>query len=171
MFQPQAVQATTAGQDYIDLDTDVYSIITVLDVDNARLLTREVSWAARLQMCEQGTGKPIEGELSHYFPWARRLYLRQTPPDARDLHISFRFHPPMLTNGDLALYPATPPQYDEAILWLAVAKCDAAHPTPASKERDALGQAERMLGIVREQRAEEKNGMRNSFLRLDGYQF
>lgn len=171
MFQPAAVQATVAGQDYIELDTDVYSVITVLDVTNAHLLSRESSWADRLRHCEQGEGKPPEGELSHYFPWAKRLYLRSTPADVRDLQISFRFHPPMLTTGDLALYPATPPQYDEAILWLAVAKCDAAHPTPASKERDALGQAERMLGVVREQRAEEKHGMRNSYLTLPGYGF
>lgn len=171
LFQPAAVQATTASQDYIEIDTDVYAIISVLDITTARQLDRESSWARRMDFCEPGEGKPPEGELSHFFPWAKRLYLRQTPPDERDLQISYRFHPPLLTDADLELYPATPPQYDDAILHLAIHKADTLHPTEHSAKRNALAEAERILGVVREQRAEEKNAMRKSHLQLRGYQF
>lgn len=171
LFQPQAVQACTAGQDWIEIDTDVYAIISVFDTSSGLPLKREDSWVDRLRYC--GTsGAPPEGELTHYFPWAKRLYLRATPSDTRNLNISFRFHPAMLTNADLALHPETPPQFDEALVWLAVSKYDAAHPSEASKSRDALGQAEKLLNGLIEQKSEEKGaGLRQSYVSMYGYGF
>lgn len=172
LFQPKAVQACTPGQDYIDLDTDVYSMISVVDTTTGRPLKREAGWVERLRFCEAGDSMPPEGELTHWYPWAKRLYLRNTPTDDRDLHMSFRFHPPELTNADLTLHPATPNQFDEAIMWLAVHKYDTAHPSETSAKRNARGEAENILGIEKQQRAEEKSaGMFGGYVSMLGYNF
>lgn len=178
LYQPDARTSTTASQDYIATDVDLYSIHSIVDLSNGRHLEREPEGnQGRRMFIAATTGMPPEGDPQFYVRSGNRIYLRPTPPDERELQLVYRFHPAELAEADLDLYPITPPQYDEAILWLALYRFYLLHPhenpdgsLDHNRAEVLRQQAELRLVEPKNPPGEEQRSMR-SYVRQPGYSF
>jgi hypothetical protein len=59
---------------------------------------------------------------------AQRIYLRQTPDDVYELNLRYKIQPTAISDTDLASSPATPSQWDMAIIAGAAASFMRLHP-------------------------------------------
>lgn len=177
LFQPDARQDTIANQDYLDIDVDVYYIQSIVDLSTGHRLDEEPEANMGRSKFLDTNGKPPVGEPQFWMRQGKRIYLRDTPAGVRTLRLQYKFHPAEVTEADLILYPVTPNQYDEPLLWLALAKYYALHPpkladgTPDYQRSDLLEQRalQRIVGVEDIKAMEGK--ARNNFVQQMGYNF
>lgn len=129
LYVPNASVTTTAQQDYVDVDCDAYSVETVNDQTTATPLRNEPDgWRGRARFFEAGEARPPLGVPSFWVRRGNRLYLRPTPSDARPLLVTFKMQAPTIGDDGMALHAITPPQYDMAIVYFALANYFTLHP-------------------------------------------
>lgn len=129
LYVPQAEVQTVALQDWIDVDCDVYSIEWIQDRNTGTKLKPEQNgMRGRARYIEAGESRPPLGIPIWYVRKGSRIWLRDTPEDARTLMLSFRFNPADVDDTVLTEHPITPPQYDHAIIKLAAANYFELHP-------------------------------------------
>jgi hypothetical protein len=129
LYVPNAEVTTTASQDWIAMDCEVYSILGIVDKTTADKLNPEPGgFAIRQRYYETGQARPALGVPHFYILQGNRIYLRDTPEDARVLLVSFRAQPPTWTDDSVDDHPVTPSQYDMPIIKLATASFYELHP-------------------------------------------
>lgn len=136
-----ATEPTKAGQDYIEMDPDVYSMHSVVLQDTGQKLDPEpAGFRGRTRFYEAGQSRPpVSAGINFYVRKGNRLWLRDTPADVYTLILDFKLHPPAITSStDLTEHPITPPQYDMAIVRWAMGNYFLVHPGDNPKHGDDL---------------------------------
>jgi hypothetical protein len=176
---PDATVDTVANQDYINMDSDVYSIDWIQDQETARKLDPEPNgMRGRVRFFESGEARPALGVPQFYVRKGNKIYLRDTPDAIRTLNIGFRFHPAEVDSSDETKHPITPPQYDMAMVKIAAGNYFELHP-PTNALDGTLdftrGQQLKQSGITDlsepKSPAAEENLDRRQYLRQEGYSF
>ncbi len=180
LHQSNAVVTTVAGQDWVDMDCDVFALDWIVNKATARKLDPEPSGhRGRSRFFEAGQSRPPEGSVNFYVRKGNRIWLRDTPNAALDLVVSFRFHPDEVTDADLAEHPVTPAQYDIPLVQLAVGSYFQFHPPPPAGpgEMPDIGRGDRFIAQAQAQIASLKHPVaeeqkdRRDYLRQAGYSF
>lgn len=177
LFQPDARQSTTANQDYIDIDCDVYYISSIVDLSTGQRLDEEPEGNMGRSKFLGTNGKPPTGSLRYWMRQGKRIYLRDTPGSVVELRLQYKVHPPEITNADWGKYPMTPNQYDEAVLWLALSKFYSLHPPKLPDGQNDYGRSDSllqkaMLKIQSNEDIKAKEGKaRNAYAQQPGYSF
>jgi len=179
LYIPKATEGTVAGQDYIDMDPDVYSMHTVVNEDTGYKLQPEPGgFRGRSRYIQASTGMPPESDNPNYYVRkGNKLHLRDTPNRVVTLLMSFKIHPPSLTRSTtITEHPITPPQYDMAIVRWAIGNYFLVHPPFADGGLDVnhgqglINSAREMLVTPRDPVADETMD-NNNFTRQLGYDF
>jgi hypothetical protein len=180
LYIPNATVSTVANQDWVEMDPDVYSLVSVNLKDTGLKLTPEPGgMRGRMRYYESDQVRPpISGSVSFYVRKGNRLYLRDTPDAIMTLIVAFRMHPPEITaSTTLTEHPITPPQYDMALVRWAMGSYFSIHPPQVEagvfdlqKGPALVEAAQEMLVEKRNPSAEEKLDTAHSTRQL-GYDF
>src|SRR5262245_17478794 len=176
LYQPDARVDTVAGQDYIELDCDLDSVLTVVDLSTQRKLYPEPEgWRSREQFLDE-TGKPPEGDPRFWVRQGKRIWFRDTPDSVREIKLAYRFYPGTITENEMHIHPITPPQYDESIYLLAQSKWFANHPGARDGQPHsqlALGLEELAMRRLEQPKSSivEEGRDRKNWVRAPGYSF
>lgn len=173
-----ATVTTVDGQDWVEMDCDVFSIDWIVNKSTGRKLDPEPAGSrGRAEFFEVGEDKPSEGPINFWVRRGNRLYLRNTPDDEIDLTVSFRFHPPTITVADLAEHPITPAQYDWALVRMAASNYFSIHIPMSNEGLPDYGRSERFMQQAIEQINQLKHPVaeeqkdRRDYIRQAGYDF
>lgn len=176
LYQPDARVFTVAAQDWIALDCDLDSILTITDLSTQRKLYPEPEgWRSREQFLDE-TGKPPEGDPRFWVRQGNRVYFRDTPNSVREMKFAYRFHPADINEADIPTHPITPAQYDESLYLLAQSKWFANHPGARDgvpHSQIALGLEELALRRLETPKSSiiEEGRDRKNWVRAPGYNF
>lgn len=129
LYQDDARATLPDDSDFLELDAEVYSIYTIVNLTTGQKLSpEEGGMRGRARYLEAGTGKPPRGPITHYARAGGRLYLRGTSEGEQTLKLQYKVNPPDVTPAYLAFHPLTPPHLDWALVWFAAANYFSAHP-------------------------------------------
>jgi hypothetical protein len=124
-----SVLTTTAGVDWVALPTAVFHVLSLHNTSAGFPVQPEPSgMRGRERYLDEDTGIPSEGIVRYYAVTAQRIYLRQTPDDVYELNLRYKIQPTAISDSDLASSPATPSQWDMAIIAGAAASFMRLHP-------------------------------------------
>jgi hypothetical protein len=180
LYMPNATIATVANQDWVEVDPDVYSLVSASLKDTGLKLTPEPGgFRGRQRYYESDQVRPpVSGSVSFYVRKGNRVYLRDTPDAIMTLIFAFRMHPPPVTSStDLTEHPITPQQYDMALVRWAMGSYYSIHPPQVGENAFDLQKgpslvkaAQEMLIERRNPAAEEKLDTQH-YMRQQGYDF
>ncbi len=181
LYQPDARLTIAAGEDFVDLPDEVFSLYTVFNLTHGHKMEPEESgMRGRTRYLEAGTGKPPLGIATHYARAGGRLYVRDTARERQELKLQYKLAPTDITPADLASHPLTPPHLDWALPWFAAANYYAAHPERESYPGEQGGPTisaqvfeARATQLLAEPKAPKgrENADRREFVRQRGYSF
>ena len=168
--------------DYYDLSSqNLHAIYSVLSLTDERPLYEEPGgMRGRDRFLEQdGAGSRMvatEGVPRYYVRYEDKLYIRPRPSVATEIVIRYRLQAPAITSADVNASPATPDQFDFAIVQFAAHNYFLLHPEADIPPRDgmpppsdrAYGSAMKLITEPLSVVAEEEKGMIHT-ARLAGY--
>lgn len=126
---PDSEVTANSTEDFVEIDPDVYAVDYVINVkDGNRLDPEPGGMRGRSRYFESGETRPPLGDLNFYQRRGHRIYLRDTPRVNTLLKISFRLHPPPVTEDMLDEHPITPQEYDMALATYAAGSYFTLHP-------------------------------------------
>jgi hypothetical protein len=118
-----------AGDDRVAFPTDIYAIADCFNLTTGeRVEPEEEGRRGRSKFLEETTGQPPSGTVYRYVRSGNHLLLRDTADVATLLSISYKLHPPPITDSDLDASPLAPPQYDWPTIWLITSNYYGVHP-------------------------------------------
>jgi hypothetical protein len=179
VYIPDATVNTTATEDWINVDNDLYSIGSIVNTTDGRKLDPERDgMRGRSRYIDAGTTKPPTGSPQYYIRQGNKIWLRDTPDAVYALLISFRFLPEWIDeNTDLTQHPITPAQYDMAIVFRALGSFFTLHPPrrgdgtlDEGRKKELIQEARDLVGELVEP-ATEENLDRRQYVRQAGYSF
>lgn len=129
---PDATVTVAADAHYFEHDCDAYAIRSVFNSTDGQPMHQEhggmAGYNRYLEPSSAGTPKPPAGTPTRYVRVGNKVFFRDRAARETIFVIQFDFQVPAIVAADINNHPVTPPQYDIAIVYLAVRSYFLAHP-------------------------------------------